>query len=891
MADSLFDKGRDKRVSIKQEMERSYLDYAMSVIVARALPDSRDGLKPGQRRILYAMKEAGYDHSKAYRKSARIVGDVMGKYHPHGGDAIYESMVRMAQDFSLRLPLIDGQGNFGSMDGDPAAAMRYTEARLALSAGALIDDIDKDTVDFRDNYDGSNQEPEVLPAQFPHLLVNGAGGVAVGMATNIPPHNVGEVIDACCHLIDSPEASVKQLMAFIKGPDFPTGAIILGRAGIVSAYQEGKGTIRLRAKCFIEPLARKSHAIIVKEIPYQVNKARLIERIAELARNKAIVGISDLRDESDRDGVRIVIEVKRDADARIVLHRLYQKTPLQVAFSINMLALKDGRPQILPLAEGLRTFLSFRRSVVARRTAFLLARCRKRAHELLGFRVALDSLDEVIAIIRQAPDAQAAAVGLCQKTWTLSAAVRTLIERLGEAEAGAASEKGYRLSQQQAKAILELRLHRLTGLERDKISTDLEETCKEIVEHLKILNNPSALDDVVRSELMAVKERFATPRLSHIGGDDEEEVLEEKDLVQSEDLVITLSHKGYIKRVPRNAYRAQRRGGKGRSGMKMSEEDAVVKVWDANTRMTVLFFSSLGKVYLLAAHELPEGTPQSKGRSMMNILPLEANESITSLLPLPEDESQWKGQSIVFATAQGMVRRNQLSDFTRIMAKGKKAMKLRDDDELVGVAMCGDKDDMFLATRRGQCIRFSIDNVRIFSGRESSGVRGIALAQGDKVMSLALLPHCDAGNEARYAWLRQSDDDGDDPLDETTRKVLAESEVMILTMTDRGLGKCTSSHDYRVTGRGGKGITNIALNPDKPSNVVATFTLHGEEDIILMSEGGTCLRMPTKTIRRARRSTQGVQLLKLEAGEKLVSAAVMADETNQEGEKPRGRKK
>ncbi|MBC6444327.1 MAG: DNA gyrase subunit A [Alphaproteobacteria bacterium GM202ARS2] len=885
MTDDSFDKESEKPVSIEQEMERSYLDYAMSVIVARALPDSRDGLKPGQRRILYAMKEAGYDHSKAHRKSARIVGDVMGKYHPHGGDAIYESMVRMAQDFSLRLPLIDGQGNFGSMDGDPAAAMRYTEARLARSAGALIEDIDKDTVDFRDNYDGSHQEPEVLPAQFPHLLVNGAGGVAVGMATNIPPHNVGEVIDACCYLIDTPMASVKQLMGFIKGPDFPTGGIILGKSGILSAYQEGRGLIRLRAKCTIEPLARKNHAIIVKEIPYQVNKARLIERIAELARNKAIVGITDLRDESDREGVRIVIEVKRDADARIVLHRLYQKTPLQVAFSINMLALKDGRPQILTLAESLRTFLSFRRSVVARRTAFLLARCRKRAHELLGFRVALDSLDDVISIIRQAKDAQEAATQLCQKTWDLSAAVRGLLDRLGEAEAGAVSDKGYRLSPQQAKAILELRLQRLTGLERDKISSDLEQTCEEIVGHLTILNDSRALDDVVRKELMAVKERFATPRLAHIGNDAEEEVLDEKDLVQSEDLVITLSHKGYIKRVPRNAYRAQRRGGKGRSGMKVGIDDAVVKVWDANTRMTVLFFSSLGQVYSLVAHELPEGTPQSKGRSMMNILPLAANEYITSLLPLPEDESQWQGRSIVFATAQGMVRRNQLSDFTKIMAKGKKAMKLKGDDELVGVAMCNEKDDLFLATRRGQCIRFAIDNVRIFSGRDSSGVRGITLAPDDRVMSLALLPHCDFDNETRYAWLRQSGDEGEGAtLSQETRTALAESEVMILTLTDRGLGKCTSSHDYRLTGRGGKGITNIALPANKPSSVVATFTLRGEEDIILMSEGGMCLRMPTGTIRRARRSTQGVQLLRLDSGEKLVSAAVMTDESTQDKE-------
>ena len=840
-------------VDIKEEMERSYLDYAMSVIVARALPDCRDGLKPGQRRILYAMAEAGYTQGKPPRKSARIVGDVMGKYHPHSGDAIYESMVRMAQDFSMRLPLVDGQGNFGSMDGDAAAAMRYTEARLASSASALLDDIDHDTVDFKDNYDGTHKEPEVLPAQFPHLLVNGAGGIAVGMATNIPPHNLNEVIDACCLVLDNDAVSLEEVMGTLKGPDFPTGGIIVGTEPIVTAYETGKGAITVRALCHIETHdktkrgGRPTSSIIVKQIPYQVNKARLIEHIATLARQKHIHGISDLRDESDRDGVRVVIDIKRDSNATIVLNQLYQKTALQMSFGMNMLVLREGRPQMMPLLEHFRAFLAFRRHVVTRRTAFLLGKRRATAHALIGFHVALESIDDVIGMIRNAQNTEEAHHALCKKAWTTSSMLRGLLERVGEGERLDKDGTTYHLSSRQAKAILELRLHRLTALERHKIKDDLEKAADDIDMYLLILNDKNRLDNVVRQEMESVKERFGHERITRISG--HVEPLEEKDLVQSEDIVITLSHKNYIKRVPRASFRAQKRGGKGRSGMKVGEEDTVVNVWDANTRMNVLFFSNKGMVYQLEAHQLPEGTPQSKGRSLMNVLPLAQGERITSLMVLPEDEKQWNDKDIFFATAQGMVRRNHMSDFSHLMARGKIAMKLREGDSLVGVSLCDNSQDVFLATKKGQCIRFAVSRIRVFTGRMSSGVSGMKLGQGDGVVSLSMLRH--GGDTDSH-------------------------EELILTMTDTGLGKCSSSRDYREANRGGKGIINIALEDKDTACVVASYVVSKDDDIILMGEQGTCLRMSMKDVRIAGRATRGVRLLKMAQDERIVSAAVMA---------------
>ncbi len=870
-------------IAIEEEMRRSYLDYAMSVIVARALPDVRDGLKPVHRRILFSMQESGYDHGKPYRKSARIVGDVMGKYHPHGDAAIYDAMVRMAQDFAMRLPLIDGQGNFGSMDGDGAAAMRYTEARLALAAHALLDDIERDTVDFQPNYDESSKEPVVLPAGFPNLLVNGAGGIAVGMATNIPPHNLGEIIDACCACIDTPEITVEDLIRdHVPGPDFPTGGLILGKGGILAAYRTGRGGIVMRGKTTIEEIRKDRTAIIVHEVPYQVNKARMIEIMAEAVRDKRIEGIADLRDESDRDGVRVVVELKRDAEPKVVLNQLYRYTPLESSFGINMLALDGGQPRLMGLKEILQAFIAFREEVVRRRTVFELGKAREKAHVLAGLAVAVANIDEVIALIRAAKDPQVAKEKLMAKAWpaTEVAAMIALLD-----EPGHKVENGkYRLSEAQAKAILELRLHRLTGLERDKIGADLKELGREIERYLAILASRAELYKLLRQELVTMKEKFATPRRTAFEEGEAEGA--EEDLIQREDMVVTVTNTGYIKRVPLSTYRAQRRGGKGRTGMATKEEDFVSQVFVANTHTPMLFFSSTGLAYKLKVFKLPIGTPTSRGKALVNLLPLKEGETITTVMPLPEDEATWNDLFVMFATRSGGVRRNRLSDFVDVRANGKIAMKLEPGDSLVRVRTCSENEDVFLCTRAGKCIRFSVGDIRVFAGRTSTGVRGIKLADDDYVISMSLLRHIEFNTEERDAYLRLAsqrrraagEEEGEAgesaaaavTLDESRAAVLAGAEEFILSVTENGYGKRSSAYEYRLANRGGQGIANIDVS-QRNGSVVASFPVKDADQIMMVSDGGQLIRIPVGDIRIAGRSTQGVTLFKTAEGERVVS--------------------
>ena len=851
-------------VTIEEEMRRSYLDYAMSVIVSRALPDVRDGLKPVHRRILYAMKESGYDYNKPFRKSARIVGDVMGKYHPHGDSAIYDAMVRMAQDFSMRLPLIDGQGNFGSMDGDPAAAMRYTEARMDRSAHFLIEDIDKETVDFQPNYDDSTVEPTVLPARYPNLLVNGAGGIAVGMATNIPPHNLGEVIDACCAYIDHPEITPEQLMELVPGPDFPTGGTILGRAGIRSAYTTGRGSVIMRGRCHIEEIRKDREAIVVTEVPYQVNKARMLEQIAELVRDKKIEGVSDLRDESDRDGVRVVIEIKRDAIADVVLAQLYKFTPLQTSFGVNALALNGGRPQMMPLKEIIAAFVAFREEVITRRTIYELGKARDRAHVLVGLAIAVANIDEIIALIRRAPDPATAREQLMARDWP-AMDVEPLIKLIDE-PGRAIVDGNYRLSEAQAKAILELRLHRLTGLERDKIGDELTEIGAQIREFLEILSSRPKLLEVLRGELLEIRNQFATPRRTTI--EDAEFEADIEDLIAREDMVVTVTNTGYIKRVPLSTYRAQKRGGKGRSGMSMKEEDFISQVFVANTHTPMLFFSSTGQAYKLKVYRLPLGTPQAKGKAMVNILPLDDGETISTVMPMPEDETTWADLNVMFATSVGDVRRNQLSDFVDIRANGKIAMKLGEGERLIAVQTCSESDDVLLATRGGKAIRFQVGDVRVFKGRDSTGVRGIRMADDD-VISMSILRHVDFDMETRDAYMRGE-------LTGPDAERMSADEEIILTVTQNGYGKRTSAYEYRITGRGGQGIANIDLT-DKNGPVVASFPVNHEDEVMLVSDGGKLIRMPVDDIRICGRKTQGVMLFRTAEDERVVSVARLSD--------------
>lgn len=872
-------------VDISEEMRRSYLDYAMSVIVSRALPDVRDGLKPVHRRIIYSMFENGYDYNRPFRKSARIVGDVLGKYHPHGDSSVYEAMVRMAQPFSMRVPLVDGQGNFGSMDGDSAAAMRYTEARLAKVAHSLIDDIDKDTVDFMPNYDETLQEPTVLPASYPNLLVNGANGIAVGMATNIPPHNLGEVLDACCAYIDNPEISIDDLINIVPGPDFPTGGLILGYGGAKSAYYTGRGSVMMRAKATIEELYKDREAIIVHEIPYQVNKAALITRIAELVKEKKIEGISEIRDESDRQGVRVVIEIKRDFQADVVLNQLYKFTPLQTSFGMNMLAINNGRPMMMNLKDIIQAFVEFREEIIRRRTIFELNKARDRAHVLVGLAIAVENIDPVIELIRNAPNPQEAKDALLRKAWP-AGEVEALVKLIDEPDRKV--ENGtYRLSEAQAKAILDLKLQRLTGLERDKIHEELITIGEEIKECLSILASREKLYGIMRDEFVAIRDEYGTPRRTKI--EDIEYDTDIESLIQREEMVVTVTEAGYIKRVPLNAYKAQKRGGKGKSGMATKDEDFVTRLFVASTHTPVLFFSSKGLVYKMKVYTLPLGSPTSKGKPFINLLPLDEGETITTVMKLPECEDDCKDMSIMFATSQGNVRRNSLMDFVNVQSNGKIAMKLDEGDKLINVRICHEDNDIMLAARSGKCIRFPVTDVRVFVGRNSTGVRGIKLAEGDEVISMSILLHSDATSEERdeYARIasaikRISAERGDDscvsPEDTgllnvlTTEKYkeMAEREQFILSVTSTGYGKRTSSYEYRVTGRGGQGIANMEMSA-RNKEIVSSFPIEDDNQIMMVTDGGKLIRMPVKDIRIAGRKTQGVILFRTAENERVVS--------------------
>jgi DNA gyrase subunit A len=876
-------------VSITDEMRKSYLDYAMSVIVSRALPDVRDGMKPVHRRILYSMHEQNFTWNRPYHKSATVVGDVIGKYHPHGDAAVYMSLVRMAQDFSMRQLLVDGQGNFGSIDGDMPAAMRYTEVRMEKVTGSLLDDLDKDTVDFRENYDGSRTEPTVLPARFPNLLVNGGGGIAVGMATNIPSHNLGETINATLAVLDNPDISTEALMQILPGPDFPTAGIILGRSGIRQAYETGRGSVLVRGRVHTEELRREREALIITEIPYQVNKSVMIEKMAELVRDKRIEGISDIRDESDRHGIRVVIELKRDAVSDVVLNQLYRFTPLQSSFGCNFVALNGGKPQLMGLREILRAFVDFREEVVTRRARFLLGKARDRAHVLVGLAVAVANIDDVIHLIRTSPDPGTARERLMDRDWP-AADVAPLIALIDDPRHRIADDGTFRLSDEQARAILALTLSRLTALGRDEIGDELNGLGKEIEDYLDILRSRERVIAIVRDELEAIRDEFSTPRLTTI--DEAAGDFEDEDLIAREDMVVTTTHGGYIKRVPLSAYRAQRRGGKGRSGMATREEDFVTRLFVANTHTPVLFFSSLGQVYKMKVWRLPIAEPQGRGKALINLLPLSEGERITSIMPLPENEDDWQKLDIMFSTTRGTVRRNSLADFIDIRQNGKIAMKLEEGDGIVDVATCSADDDVLLTTALGQAIRFRVTDVRVFKGRDSTGVRGISLAEGDRIISMAIIHHFEAESAERAAYLKmsravrgeeESEETASDDLEEAAPGALSQeryaamsaAEQFILTISENGYGKRTSSHEYRITGRGGKGIVAMAVNK-RNGPLVGSFPVDDTDQIMLVTNGGQVIRVPVDAgpdnrIRIVGRSSQGVTIFNTADGEKVVS--------------------
>jgi DNA gyrase subunit A len=878
-------------ISLIDEMKRSYLDYAMSVIVARALPDVRDGLKPVHRRILYSMHENNYTPDRAYNKSARVTGDTMGKYHPHGNQAIYDALVRMAQDFSMRVPLIDGQGNFGSVDGDPPAAERYTEVRLARPAMTLLDDLENETVDFQANYDGREQEPVVLPAKFPNLLVNGAGGIAVGMATNIPPHNLGEVIDACIAYLDNPAISIEELIEIVLGPDFPTGGLILGKAGIRSAYHKGRGSILMRGRVTTEILRKEREALVITEIPYQVNKATMVERIAELVREKKIEGISDIRDESSRDGMRVVIELKRDAMADVVLNQLYRFSTLQSTFGANMVALIGGRPEQLNLKDMIRAFTDFREEVIGRRTKFLLRKARDRAHVLVGLAIAVANIDEVIALIRKAPDPAAAREQLMARDWPAKDVI-PLVELVADPRHKVSAQGTYRLSEDQARAILDLRLQRLTALGRDEIGDELSKLGGEITDYLAILRSRARIIAIVKDELNAIKAQFGTPRRTEILEMDAE--VEDEDLIQREEMVVTVSHKGYIKRVPLSSYRAQRRGGKGRAGMATREEDFVTRIFIANTHTPVLFFSSRGMAYKMKVWRLPIAAPQARGKALINLLPLAKDENITTILPLPEDEGSWAKLDVMFATNGGTVRRNKLSDFIEVRQNGKIAMKLDEGDRIIGVAVCDENKDVLLTTAEGQAIRFPVTDVRVFKGRESAGVRGIKLEGKDEVISMAILGHIEALPAERVAYVRQanmmrrggSEQEQDVESEGNGQEVvlmperyaeLSAHEEFVLTVSENGYGKCTSAYEYRISGRGGKGIIAMTVN-QRNGKLIGSFPVEEGDQIMLVTDRGQLIRIPVEGISVMGRSTQGVIVFDTAEGERVVSVEHIPEE-------------
>ena len=876
-------------VTIENEMSASYLDYAMSVIVSRAIPDVRDGLKPVHRRILYSMNQMGLDYNKPYRKSARVVGDVIGKYHPHGDSAVYESLVRMAQPFSMMAPLIEGQGNFGSIDGDRPAAMRYTECRLEKITTLMLGDIDKDCIEYQENYDGSESEPSVLPSRFPNLLINGAGGIAVGMATNIPPHNLSEVIDGCVTILRNPNTSEDELNEIIPGPDFPTGGLIIGRNGIKSAQLTGRGSVILRGKATIEDNNNKN-SIIITEIPYQVNKSNLIEKIAELVRDKRIEGISDIRDVSDRHGIRVIVELKKDAEAEVILNQLYKFTPLQSSFGCNMVTLNAGKPELLSLRQIIDAFLDFRVEIVIKRTTFLLNKSRDRAHVLVGLAIAIANIDEIIKVIRSSPDPATARDYMLKKKW-IPKNVESLIQLIDDPRHKIAEDGTYMLSIEQVQAILDLRLQRLTAIGRDEIEKELNAIGDDIKKYLEILTNRNVLDNLIEEELLEAKTSFGVPRKTEIT--DVELDVDDEDLIPKQDVVVTVSHKGYIKRVPLTTYRSQRRGGKGRSGMSTRDEDFVTQIFVENTHTPILFFSSTGIVYKMKVWKLPQGTPQSKGKAMINLLPLSEGEVITTIMPLPENEMEWENLNIVFTTMNGNVRKNKLSDFVDVRANGKIAMKLQNNDEIKTVETCTDEDDIIITTSKGQCIRFKVTDIRLFVGRSSTGVRGIRLGKDDKVISSTIIKSMDASTEERAAYIKMSravrgETDQDNVQDEISDNVMpavlsdekyaemGASEQFILSISTNGFGKRTSAFEYRVTGRGGKGIIAMVVN-ERNGNLADSFPVETSNQIILVTNKGKLIRCPVDDIRIASRSTQGVRIFDIDEDEQVVSVERLGD--------------
>lgn len=892
-------------IAIEDELKRSYLDYAMSVIVSRALPDVRDGLKPVHRRILFSMNENGHTPDRSYVKSARVVGDVMGKYHPHGDVAIYDTMVRMAQPFSMGLLLIDGQGNFGSVDNDPPAAMRYTESRMTKAAMSILADLDKDTVDFKDNYDGSEKEPVVLPSRIPNLLVNGAGGIAVGMATNIPPHNLGEVVDACLAYIDNPEISLEDMLDIVPGPDFPTGGEIIGRTAARNALMTGRGSVVMRGKATVEEIRKDREAIVITAIPYQVNKAALVERIAELVREKRIEGVGDLRDESDRQGMRVVVELKRDASAEVLLNQLYRYTPLQTSFGVNMLALNRGRPQQMGLREMVTAFVDFREEVVVRRTKYELSKARDRGHVLVGLAIAVANIDEFIHIIRSSKDPSEARERLVAREWP-AGDMLPLVELIADPRTVVVDGASIRLTDEQARAILALTLSRLTGLGRDEIFGEARTLAEAIRGYLEILGSREKIMGIVREELVEVKTNFAVPRRTDIVEGDAD--VEDEDLIAREDMVITVTHGGYVKRTPLATYRTQHRGGKGRSGMQTKEEDAVTRVFSANTHTPMLFFSSGGKAYQLKVWRLPIGTPTSRGKAFVNLLPIEPGESITSILPLPEDEATWDQYDVMFATRSGNVRRNKLSDFIGIKRNGKIAMKLDEGDSIVGVGVCNaDQNDILLTTALGRCIRFAVDEVRVFAGRDSTGVRGIRLAAGDTVISMAILRSVEATADERAAYVKQANanrraalGEGDEVEDvvaaEDEEEVagdaalslerfaqLGAAEEVILTVSTEGYGKRTSAYEFRRTGRGGQGLLAQDLTK-RGGRLAASFPVDEGDQILLVTDQGQLIRTPVTQVRMVGRNTSGVIIFRTGADEHVVSVDRLADNGEDEVE-------
>ncbi len=883
-------------VSITDELRTSYLDYAMSVIVSRAIPDLRDGLKPVHRRILYAMHETGNTHDKAYRKSARPVGEVMGKYHPHGDGAIYDALVRMAQDFSMSLPLLDGQGNFGSMDGDNPAAMRYTEVRMDHPAAYVLADIDKDTVDFQDNYDGKDREPTVLPSRFPNMLVNGAGGIAVGMATNIPPHNLGEVIDATLALIENPDLTSEDLIEFVPAPDFPTGALILGRSGARKAYLEGRGSVIIRAKTRIEEIRKDRYAIIIEEIPYQVNKAAMIEKIAEQVREKKIEGISHVQDESDRTGVRVVIELKRDATAEVVLNQLYRFTSMQTSFGCNMLALNGGRPEQLTLRSFLSNFIAFREEVVARRVAFELRKARERSHILCGLAVAVSNVDEVVATIRASSDAADARERLMTRAWPAHE-IAEYIALIDDPSHKINEDGTYHLSETQARAILELRLQRLTQIGVKEVTDELRELAGKIREYLEILGSRARIMEIISSELIEVKEKFAVPRRTEItdwAGD-----MEDEDLIEREDMVVTVTSGGYIKRTPLTDFRSQRRGGKGLSGMQTKDEDVVTTLFVANTHTQLLFFTTDGMAYKLKTWRLPQGARVAKGKAIVNILPMPQGASVAAIMPVDAPETEWENLQIIFATSAGDVRRNALSDFTNVRSNGKIAMDLPEGVELVNVRVATEDDDVMLVTNSGRAIRFASNDVRVFKGRKSTGVRGIRLVGDDRVVSMSIIRHFVATPDERAAYLKMrravagmvdddvaSDEDETNPNATISQERYAEmsaAENLILTISVSGSGKLSSSHDYPVRGRGGMGVAAMD-KAMRGGDLVASFPVELDDQIMLATSKGQSIRVPVDGISFRSRSAGGVRVFATGSGEEVVSVARIADQGDQSDE-------